>query len=82
MMETIYVIEAQHGQYYKNADQPHEFTNNVMSARKFKKVDTAQFYADKFVEFWKRNERIYCGLTGKPAPYAIVRKVTINITIE
>jgi len=82
MTDIRYIIEAGEGEYYPSSTTFHTFTKNILKAKAFKTEKEARDCAKTIKQYWKKNAPLYCGLTGKPEPYAKVRKMTLTITIE
>lgn len=82
MTDVRYIIEAGEGKYYPSGTTFHTFTKNILKAKAFKTEKEAQECAETIKRYWKKNSRLYCGLTGNPEPCARVRKMTLTITIE
>lgn len=82
MEVTKYVIKAGQGKYYKSASNPCSFTADPLLAKTYKTKADAEKAQKAIKEYWMKNSRIYCLLTGADAPTAVIKKITITIVEE
>lgn len=79
MTDVRYIIEAGEGKFYPSGTTFHTFTKNILKAKAFKTEKEAQECAETIKRYWKKNSRLYCGLTGNLEPCARVHNSSLKI---